>query len=395
MITLYKRTNKTLDNPRGAKEILDGENPFLKPCLLCLSAQEKYDKSVFGIAKIGASLARVRVRNNYNAGFDIDETPINFLASRLSTREEDIKKFVDKYFVPLISRDGYKIDVNSACKAVRNINILTYCDGFEKASMMGEYLCSRMEELEYTPEEIEEIVRQIVVVPIATNLIKGTEKFSVLSFKDVYDDEVYSPSDDQFVESMDTERFVSYSPTVHSYYYKGDGKHDLKKYAFDDDVMKYVTYVIVNILENSVDSHRSHSVIPININDVFAKMKDLSSIKASKEDILFQLDKRVRYAGTPKLTKKEALLLNQTDVMMDRLRKAEANLSLAEDSNNRVNKMLLGLQAAIGQYCTDVNALRILLEGMGWQVSKEQLEQIMDTPSDREQLGEKPKQKLM
>ena len=254
---------------------------------------------------------------------------------------------------------------------------------------MGEYLCSRMEEFGYTPEEIEEIIRQIVVVPIATDRIKGTEKFSVLSFRDVYDDEVYSPSDDRFRESRETEDFVSYSPTVHAYYYKGDGKHDLRKYAFDDEVMKYLTYVIVNILENSVDSHRSHSVIPININDVFAKMRDLSKIKASKEDILFQLDKRVRYGGSPRLTKKEAQLLEQTDITMDRLGKAEENLSLAEDSNKRMSKQLLGLQGAIREYCTDVNALRILLEGMGWQVSKEQLEQIMNTPSDREQLGEK------
>ena len=70
MITLYRKTNKSIDNLSGYEEIKEEENPFTKPCLLCISAQTHVDKSVFGLAKVGASLARVRVRNHYNGGFD-------------------------------------------------------------------------------------------------------------------------------------------------------------------------------------------------------------------------------------------------------------------------------------------------------------------------------------
>jgi len=384
MMTMYERTNKSIDNLYGSREIEKGENPFTKPCLLCLSAQEVVDKSVFGIAKAGASLARVRTRENYNAGFDIDDVPISFLASRLSTKEEEIKEFVDTYFVPLIERDGHKIDVNSACKAFRNINILTYCDGTLKTLLMEAHLTDRMKELGYTLEEIEEIMRQIVIVPIATDRVLGVEKCSVVAFKDVNDTEVSTEKDAHLLGSQESEEFISYSPTVYQYSYKGDGDHSLKKYSTRDDVMALVTYIIVNALENSVDNYRSHSVIPINISDLFYKMRDLAQMKISREEILQQIDRRLRYGGASKLSKREALALEKLDVVTDQLRTAKRELDRTQHYNLIQAKQLAGLEEAIRNNCSDINTLRILLEGIGWQVSKEQLEMIMNTPSDKE-----------
>ena len=77
MYKLYKRVPKTKDFMYGVKPIEESENPFLEgPCLLCISGQ--YDnslakKSNFGVVKEGMKMARLRVRGQKNAGFDVKE----------------------------------------------------------------------------------------------------------------------------------------------------------------------------------------------------------------------------------------------------------------------------------------------------------------------------------
>ena len=42
MFELYKKVNKSIEYPKGARQILEGENPFEDgPCLLCISAQNQ------------------------------------------------------------------------------------------------------------------------------------------------------------------------------------------------------------------------------------------------------------------------------------------------------------------------------------------------------------------
>jgi len=383
MAAMYKKVNKSMNNVDGFEEITE-ENPFLKPCLLCLSAQTGVNRSVFGIAKVGASLARVRVRNLYNAGFDIDQVPISFLASRLSDSDQDIKEFVDTYFVPLVFNGEQRVDLSTACKMFRNINIVTYCDGTFKADKIEKYLYGRLQEIGYSLEEVNEIIRQIALVPIATDRVKGTEKMSVFSFKDVNDLEVLSEIDVPFYEGHDQTMFLGLSPNVFSYLYKGDGEHDLKKYAYEEDVLAYISFVVSAILENSVENSRNNGFVPLNMAQLFRRVKEFHEMGLTKEQILEQLDQSLSYAGSPRLTKREALLLDKLDLSFDKIKKVSTDLGYVEQQSQSQSKQLLSLQKAIKENCTDINTLRILLEGIGWQVSKEQLEEIMNTPSDRE-----------
>jgi len=383
MAAMYKKTNKSMDNLDGFVEITE-ENPFLNPCLLCLSAQTGVDKSVFGIAKVGASLARVRVRGLYNAGFDIDQVPINFLASRLSDSNEDISEFVEKYFIPLVLKDGSKVDLNTACKMFRNINVITYCDGTLKTIKIEQYLSKRLNEIGYTREEIDEILKQIAVVPIATDRVKGTEKMSLFSFKDINDLEVLSEREIPFLEGQDQTMFLSLSPNVHTYMYKGDGEHDLKKYAYKEDVLAYISFVVTSILENAVNNASRDSFIPLNMNEIFKALKEAVELGLSKEQILEQIDEKLSFANTPKMTKREALLLDKLDLSLDKVKRVSRDLSYVEQMSQTQSKQLQNLQNAIRDNCSNINALRILLDGIGWQVSKEQLEEIMNSPSDKE-----------
>ncbi len=381
MAAMYKRVNKSIENLDGFVELTD-ENPFLQPCLLCLSAQTGVDKSVFGITKAGVSLARLRVRNLYNAGFDIEQVPINFLASRVSSEDEDIAEFVEKYFIPLVMENGQRKDPISASKMLRNINVMTYCDGTLKTLKMERYLSKRLMEIGYSSDEINLMLQQIAVVPIATDRVQGSEKMSVFSFKDINDLEVLTQKEVPFYEGQEQSMFISMSPNVCTYMYKGNGEHDLKKYTYREDVLAYLSFVVTSILENSVVNANNEKLIPLNMVEIFRRLKAIASLP--RERILEQIDQSLSYGGAPRMTKREALLLDKLDVSFDKIKKTTRDLGYLESRAQTQSKQLEGLQDAIRENCSSVNALRILLEGIGWQVSKEQLEEIMSTPSDKE-----------
>ena len=74
MLQVYKKVEKSLDNPYGAISIQNLEE-LNKPFLLCLSAHDSNPKSIFGIIKEGARAARVNTTDEMAARFKIDELP--------------------------------------------------------------------------------------------------------------------------------------------------------------------------------------------------------------------------------------------------------------------------------------------------------------------------------
>lgn len=81
MLELYKRVPKSEEYLYGSRKIQDEENPFLKgPCMLCISAQPKIAKSIFGLTKYGMAMARLRTRGNAGAKIDLENFPVSFLS---------------------------------------------------------------------------------------------------------------------------------------------------------------------------------------------------------------------------------------------------------------------------------------------------------------------------
>ena len=383
MIEMYRKVSKNINNPYGIEPIAPGENPFLKPCLLCLSAQSAHNRSVFGIVKVGASLARFRVKGRYNAGFAIDESPINFIASRLNEKQEEINEFVDTYFIPLLLRDGTRVSVTEACRLFRNINMITYCDGTLKPIRMESYLRERMAEIGYSLGEIDIIIRNISVIAIATDRVKGEEGMSLVAFKDFTDDEVLTEAERDLYESDKTSEFRELSHNVHYYYYRGTGAHDLKRYAYYDDVEALISFVITHILENSVQNSKGQYV-PLDIKGIMEVLKGMVARGLSAKEILELVDDSLRYDGTPKLTQREALVMDKFDYSCDLLNRQKEELERTKREKEALDSKVRKFQDAIKRNCSDLNALRILVEAAGWQVSPEQLERIEESLTDRE-----------
>ena len=133
----------------------------------------------------------MRVRNIYNAGFDLDGFPVTLLAMEKDSNGTDrnarsfqlVNQFITRYIVPLISENDQKIDVTQAMKKMRNVNIMTYCDGTLFTQELEDTLLERMEVIGYSSEEAKQIQSQMAILPIATMRLYGDNKSTIFSFK--------------------------------------------------------------------------------------------------------------------------------------------------------------------------------------------------------------------
>ncbi len=90
MFELFRKVNRSIEHPNGAKKVEKGENPFLEgPCLICVSPQDTINRTIFGFTKHGARMARVRVRGNTEGRIPLDEIPVSFYL--LSHQKEAMK----------------------------------------------------------------------------------------------------------------------------------------------------------------------------------------------------------------------------------------------------------------------------------------------------------------
>lgn len=122
MFELYRKVEKSIEYPRGEQKIILGENPFESgPCLLCISAQDIVPKSIFGLTKAGARMARIRVNGDVGARIPIGEVPISFLSIKPDeqnyTEEDRVAGFVEQYIRPMIiNENNEKLSKEDAMK---------------------------------------------------------------------------------------------------------------------------------------------------------------------------------------------------------------------------------------------------------------------------------------
>ncbi len=72
-----------------------------------------------------------------------------------------LEPFVANYFRPLYQHDGQKIEVEAACKNLRNINFVSYSYGAAVVQMVSEIMKTDMEKYGYEDEEIRHMQQQV------------------------------------------------------------------------------------------------------------------------------------------------------------------------------------------------------------------------------------------
>ena len=186
MISIYKKCEKSIENPYGIIELKELERPFL----MCISAQGQMDKSVFGIIKEGARAARVRTSDEYAAGYKIDEMPVDFLGIKYTSETLKDKKnneLVNDFLLPFLLKDN---DINNIKKRARMMNFFTYCNGTQIYATFEKRLKDKLIENGISEKDVNDILSQIGVISIASEVDTTKIMANTILFKDANDGEV-------------------------------------------------------------------------------------------------------------------------------------------------------------------------------------------------------------
>ncbi|MBE5822387.1 MAG: hypothetical protein E7311_07385 [Clostridiales bacterium] len=407
MYNLYEKIPKSKEYPYGVKKIEEGSNPFLEgPCLLSIAAVN-LDKSIFGVAKEGMKMARMRVRDDKNAGFTLEDFPVKFLSIKMEkspeTQElkenEILERFVSKYMEPLVINDGEKIDIETAMKRMRNVNIMSYCDGTVKVQEIENILINRMKEVGYTEDEIKQIQSQMCMFPIATNRIDGKQKSTCISFHDINDLEVNDNITQEERETVEAsnigETMVRYSENEGAYLYNGSGTHNLKKFQLEGKAMSAcLTSVITKALENSIENSKLDSKLnPISMElltaDIDKIMEDAEKGE-SIENLKQKIDENLIYGGARRITDYEAKLMDQLDLMYDNSIKTTRELEITKKSLEQEKEKNKCIMDAVEKNTTDLTTHKILMAS-GYQFgsnSKFTPSEIIEGKSDKQIIEE-------
>ena len=124
---------------------------------------------------------------------DVDVLSVNYNGGTKDNKsQQNCDDLVEKLFVPLISKDGQKLDIKTACKNVRKITIFGHCVGDDWAREIFSSLATRMKKFKYTEEEQSLIFSQIF------EILYGIWSRVPYQFPDVPVFNVLSPEDEMW-----------------------------------------------------------------------------------------------------------------------------------------------------------------------------------------------------
>lgn len=409
MFELYKKVSKSLEYTKGAKKILEGENPFAEgPCLLCISAQNQADKSIFGLTKLGARMAKVRVAGNSGARIPLDEVPIRFLSIKpdnMKEKEEvNIKKFVETYIKPLlVDEKGSVKPSNMASKVFRNINIMSNCDGTKRALDIIKGIEELLVELDYTETEIDKILSQISLISFQTEISLKDCKASIIDFHNINDREVRINTNNITSNMLENNSKSKNGESIEidknriEVLISGEDSHQVRDYIENGEAVPVIVYTMISsILENSIkNSQTPEDCTRLSIEELFLKAKTiLERINKGerKEDLIEQLDESLSYGKEiEKLSERELKLIELQEQAIDEYVGKTSKLNYSEKQVEELGSEKANVLKVAENECTEGTYLRIL-KASGWQINSEQEDKIENSETDSEIIEKQDKQ---
>ena len=163
----FGRRARLIENMINNYEIINLDNYVAdKPIVLVLGGNGTTDdRASNGNAKIVYSMLGV-----FNENVDIISVNYNQALGEPNITK-NCNDIVNKLFVPLVSCRGNRIDINTACKNIRNITIFGHCrgvDGVFRRIMLSLRLI--LSNLGYNQFECGQILQQIVLVSYGANI---------------------------------------------------------------------------------------------------------------------------------------------------------------------------------------------------------------------------------
>ena len=332
MYHIYEKTLKDKNNIYGIKQLEDDSNPFLEgPTVLTILALTLNEKNLNGAMRQTMEALGLKTSKNENSGLTIDKAPFKILSlsygekkengftfKNISKKSENTLNFVEKYFYPLICNKNKKLSLEEAQRNLRNVNIISYCDGTIITKEIEKSLSEKMKELNYSQEEINSALSQICSFPIADGIVKGDEKTTCISFKDLNDvdcrESLLAPTINEKLSSSDKNfdkvEIYNISDNEAMFLSKGDENfiniesyHEFKRYTqFNKPLSVGLSSVLTKAVDNSIKNHNNtEKFTPISCETLIQDLPQvIESIKKDlpKEDILKEINKNVAYLNS-------------------------------------------------------------------------------------------------
>lgn len=389
MLTIYKKIEKSKDNLDGiveVKSVQDLDRPFL----LCISAQDVVDKSIYGIIREGAQAARIHTTQENAAGFKIDEFPVDFLGLRFQSDDvyrHNYEELVDSFLFPFLIGDGTR-SVDEIKRIARRINIMTYCDGTFTYAKAEERLEGKLREAGISEEDVKDILSQLSLVALGTMINTSGLNATTATFIDVNDDEIATEKTAYYTNLLQSRNQRSLFGTLKRrnntiYLYDGTGRHSLKEYLADGVMVKpAICGVLSMFLERSIANEKSDTLVRLSSDDTLAQLRVYGNEKIEPSVLLEQLDGNLTYDGAPRYSPQEAELRQELDVAYKDFKATMRTLEFTENEKRRSEENVRAMMSGIKKYTSDTTYYQILISSCGWQVANP--ERYLAEKSDRE-----------
>lgn len=319
MFKIYRKCEKTENNIFGVEKLKDFSN-IDKPFLMCIAPRENDNNSVFGIIKEGARAARVRTSDELAGGFKIDEMGVNFLGIKFEKENEENKvlDIVDDFIYPNLVKNK---DLYSIKKNARRMNFFTYCNATKMYVEIEKKLVQKLASDGFNMLEIKDILSQISLTSIASQIDISKIYATCVCFKDVNDTDVFDYYSRIAIKKMDEMNRNTFISKVKSdsnslmYFFNGKSSHELKSYFDEDNIVKSSLCATVSrFVENSIINENNDDLITISSKYILPAVIKNNSEFVSMDELLDNLDKTLNYGNVNRYTLEEHEALCQREM---------------------------------------------------------------------------------
>lgn len=380
MVTMFQKIDKSKKNLFGFQELRKEDKPLLKPTMICLSAQARHAKSIYGIVREGMQAARLRTTQNRAAKYALNDFPIQFVGMSYDYKDNSFEDSIAKdFFLPILSNHGTKLNIEQAKQNMRNITFMTYCDGVQVYKDFEVSLIKELQKLGYSNEEIKEIMQEVVLVAVET--MQDTSVCLATSFQlvDTQDKEIWELGTKALIDGLEKQNtnhdFIRTGNHHGIYYYNGSGNHSIKAFFEYGNLANSIISIIVSqSLTRSINHNNDFSFETVQkmINSIIKH----HNLGYTPQEILSDVDSSLDYLGARRLSDFEC---EHLDIIDELSRKANTL-----ENDNRVIKSQLAterknndkLMKAINENLSEIERLTIL-RAIGWQLNSEDLEKLV------------------
>ena len=365
MLKIYKKVEKSKDNPSGYIEL--SPNELDRPFLFCISAQDNHDQSIFGTIRQGVRAARVYTSKEIGAGYKVEEFPVDFLGFRFvkeNINDDNAVELVSNVLYPYLTKNG--IVIEQLIEQAKKMNFMTYCDGTKTFKKIEKELMNQLSINKISDEDIKTIISNIHLIAIGTQVDIRKLNSTCISLVDINDTEIWNSLTYKVRNIMENRNttflFGKFNDNSGYYYYDGTSEHDLTEYFREGVSIKPILHLVISkVLEASIHKKK------FNINNIIDEIKLLIKNGTNQDKLMDIIDSSLDYGNSPRYTQDELELRKQIDELCYLYEKEKKDKECLEKSDSVKSETIKRMVEGIKKYSSDITFYQILV-GMGyWQ----------------------------